>query len=268
MEIRNHMEVRCILNRLFLLNFALIVFACGGNKARPNMPNDERFALAMKLFNKKDYYEARTQFRIVILNAPGSTIVDEAQFYLAECHYHMDEFLLGASEYERLLKLYPRSAFLDDSQYKLALCYDRMSPKSDLDQKYTLKAIQEFQRFLEDYPTSEFVEEVEKKLFRARAKLAKKEFDTGNLYRKMTLCEAAIYSFDDVLNHYYDSQYAEPALFYKGECLFKTERRDEAKTALETLLEKFPKSSFASQAKDMLAQIAAGASADGKDNKQ
>jgi len=259
------MEVRRILNRLLLFSLVLIVCACGGNKARPNMPTEERFAYAMKLFSKKDYFEARTQFRIVILNAPGSTLVDQAQFYLAECHYEMDEYILAASEYERLLKLYPRSAFLDDAQYKLALCYDRLSPKSDLDQKNTLKAIEEFQRFLEDYPTSEHVEPVEKKLFEARAKLAKKEFDTGNLYRKMTLYEAALFSFDDVLNHFYDSQYAESALFYKGECLFKLDRWDEAKTALETLLEKFPKSSFAAPAKDLLNQIARGASTNGKD---
>jgi outer membrane protein assembly factor BamD len=264
MEIHNHMEVRLLLNRLILCSLALIAFACGGNKARPNMPTEERFAYAMKLFNGKDYFEARTQFRIVILNAPGSTIVDQAQFYLAECHFEMDEFILAASEYERLIKLYPRSAFLDDAQYKLALCYDRLSPKSDLDQKYTIKAIEELQRFLEDYPTSEFVEDVEKKLFTARAKLAKKEFDTGNLYRKMTLYESALYSFDDVLNHFYDSKFAEPALFYKGECLFKLERWDEAKTALETFLEKFPKSAFVATAKDLLGQIARGASTNGK----
>jgi len=259
------MEVRCLLHRLILFSVVLVISACGGNKARLNMGTEERFAYAMKLFTGKNYFDARTQFRIIILNAPGNTIVDQAQFYLAECHFEMDEFILAKSEYERLLKLYPRSAFLDDAQYKLALCYDRLSPKSDLDQKYTRSAIEEFQRFLEDYPASEYAEEVEKKLFAARAKLAKKEFDTGNLYRKMTLYEAALFSFDDVLNHFYDSRYAEPALFYKGECLFKIDRLDEAKTAFETLLEKFPKSSFASQAKGWLAQIARGASTNGKD---
>jgi outer membrane protein assembly factor BamD len=265
MESGIHMEVRCILNRLFILSLVLIFFACGGNKARLNMPAEERFAYAMKLFKDKDYFEARTQFRIFILNSPGNTLVDQAQFYLAECHFHMDEFLLAASEYERLLKLYPRSTFLDDAQYKLALCYDELSPKSDLDQKYTYKAIEEFQQFLEDFPTSELAEDVEKRLYAARTKLAKKEFDTGNLYRKMTLYESAIYSFDDVLKHYYDSQYAEPSLFYKGECSFKLERWKEAKTALEALLEKFPQSSFASQAKDMLNQISRSASTNGQD---
>jgi len=260
-----HMEVRGWLNRFILLGMVVSFFACGGNKAKLNMTTEERFALAMKKFNDKDYFEARTQFKIVILNAPGNTIVDQAQFHLAECHYHMDEFILAADEYGKLIRLYPRSTFLDDAQYKIALCYDRLSPKSDLDQKYTLRALEEFQRFLEDHPASEHVEDVEKKLTAARDKLAKKEFATGSLYRKMTLYESALFSFNDVLNYYYDSRFAESALFYKGECLFKLERWNEAKAALELLLEKFPQSSFTSSAKAMLSEVAPKVSTNGKE---
>jgi outer membrane protein assembly factor BamD len=251
------------LHRLFFFSLALFIFACGGNKARLNLTTEERFAYATKLFNDKDYFEAKTQFRIIILNAPGSAVVDQAQFYLAECHFNMDEFITAASEYEKLIRLYPRSALLDDAQYKNALCYDKLSPKSDLDQKYTFKAIEEYQRFMEEFSASELAAEAEKRLSALRNKLAKKEFNTGNLYRKMTLYEAAIFSFDDVLNRFYDSQYAEPALFYKGECLFKLQRWSEAKTALEEFAQKFPKSSHLPQAKTLLEEMSRNASVDG-----
>ncbi len=257
------MQVRFIPIRFIILSFVLAIFACGGNKARPNMTTEERVAYAMKLFKDKDYFDARTQFRIIILNAPGSTIVDQAQFYLAECHFNMDEFITAAAEYEKVIRLYPRSAWLDDAQYKIALCYDRLSPKAGLDQKNTYKAIQEYQRFMEEFPESEYAPEVEKRLFALRSKLAKKEFDTGNLYRKMALYESALYSFDEVLSRFYDSRYAEQALFYKGECLFKLRRWNEAKAALEELTQKFPQSSFRSQAKDMLERINRDATADG-----
>jgi outer membrane protein assembly factor BamD len=247
---------------LIFFSLVLILFACGGNKARPNLTTEERFAYATKLFKDKDYFEAKTQFRIIILNAPGSTIVDQAQFYLAECHFNMDEFILAAPEYEKLIRLYPRSGLLDDAQYKIALCYDKLSPKSDLDQKYTYKAIEEYQRFMEEFSTSELAGEVEKRLLALRNKLAKKEFNTGNLYRKMTLYEAAVYSFDDVLNRFYDSNYAEPALFYKGECLFKLQRWDEAKAVLEEFVQKFPKSSYQTQAKSRLDEISRSAGVD------
>lgn len=257
------MQFRFISNRLIILSFVLAVFACGGNKARPNMTTEERVAYAMKLFKDKDYFDARTQFRIIILNAPGSSIVDQAQFYLAECHFHMDEFITAAAEYEKVIRLYPRSTWLDDSQYKIALCYDRLSPKAGLDQKNTYKAIEEYQRFMEEFPESEHVADVEKRLFALRSKLAKKEFDTGNLYRKMTLYESALHSFDEVLSRFYDSRYAEQAMFYKAECLFKLQRWNEAKAALEELKQKFPQSSFLSEAKNMLESINRNASVDG-----
>jgi outer membrane protein assembly factor BamD len=266
------MEVRVNLQRavwfgLVAASLIAALYACGGNKPRPNMTTEERFALALKMFKDKDYFDARTQFRIITLNAPGSSIVDQAQFYLAECHFHLDEFITAAAEYEKLLRLYPRSELLDDAQYRIGLCYDKLSPKADLDQKYTLKAIEEFQRFLEEFPDSEHAAEVYKKLSEARNKLAKKEFNTGNLYRKMDFCEAAIISFGEVLNFYYDTRYAEPALFYKAECLYKLQRYTQAREALEELLERFPQTSFQTQTKSLLNQISQLSSTDGADKK-
>lgn len=261
------MEVRCTMKEFVVLVFAATLLACAGNKPRANMTSEERFAYAMKLFHDKDYFDATTQFRIVIINAPGSNLVDQAQFYLAECHFNKQEFILAASEYEKLIRLYPRSDKLDDAQYKMGLCYDELSPKSDLDQKYTYRAIEVFQRFLEDFPASEYVPEVEKKLFESREKLAKKEFNTGNLYRKMAYYESAVISFSDVLARFYDTRYAEAAHFYKGQCLFKLQRYDEARETLTEFQQKFPKSRFKSKAQSLLSQIDKIPSADGKAKK-
>jgi outer membrane protein assembly factor BamD len=256
------MQVRFIPIRFIILSFVLAIFACGGNKARPNMTTEERVAYAMKLFKDKDYFDARTQFRIIILNAPGSTIVDQAQFYLAECHFNMDEFITAAAEYEKVIRLYPaaRGSTTPNTRSRFVTIDSRPKPVLT---KNTYKAIQEYQRFMEEFPESEYAPEVEKRLFALRSKLAKKEFDTGNLYRKMALYESALYSFDEVLSRFYDSRYAEQALFYKGECLFKLRRWNEAKAALEELTQKFPQSSFRSQAKDMLERINRDATADG-----
>lgn len=226
----------CLLAGLTVLTGLL---ACGSNKLRANLTNEERLAYAMELFRKKNYYDARTQFRIVTLNAPGSTFVDEAQYYLAECHYGMEEFITAAAEYEKLLRLYPQSEYLDDAQYKLGMCYYQLSPKADLDQKYTWQAIEEFQRFLDDYPTSDLRQEVVSKLNLTRDKLAKKEYRTADLYRRMAYYESALIYYDGVLNRFYDTRYYEPALFFKAEALTKLERYSEARESLRTLLDKY-----------------------------
>lgn len=224
---------------LLALSLSLMMTACGGGKLRANLTTEERLAEAMKLFEKHDYFEARTQFRIVTLNAPGSSIVDQAQFYLAECHFHMEEYIIAGEEYKKLIRLYPQSEYLDDAQFKIGLAYFKLSPKSDLDQKYTWSAIEEFQRFIEDYPQSDLQDQAQDHLLQVRNKLAKKDFDTADLYRKLAYYESALVYFDEVLARFYDTKYAEPSLYYKAEILFKLEKYDEARDAIHLLLDKY-----------------------------
>jgi outer membrane protein assembly factor BamD len=235
----------------------MILCACGGNKLKTGLTTEERLARAEKLFADGDYLDAQTELRIIILNAPGSSVVDRAQFLLAECHYKVKEYLLAAAEYEKLVRLYTRSEFLDDAQFKIGLSYFELSPKSDLDQKYTLMAINEFQKFLEDYPDSPLVSEVAPKLDLAREKLARKEYNTATLYRRMTYYDSAVISYDAVLGTYYDTRFAEPALFYKADCLLKMQKPAEAATSLRILLDKYPKTEFRSRAEEVLKNVTA-----------
>jgi outer membrane protein assembly factor BamD len=237
-------KVRCkgwvgLLFALFLITVHLS--ACGSNKLRANMTTEERLEYAMKLFNDHDYLDARTQFRIITLNAPGSAIVDRAQFYLAECHFHTEEFIIAAAEYEKVLRLYSRSEYLDDAQYRIALCYFELSPRADLDQKFTLRAVEEFQKFLEDFPDSELEEEASQKLQELRNKLAKKEYNSADLYRRLAYYESALVYYDEVLNRYYDTIYAEPSLYYKAEILHKLLRYPKAKEAIHQLMDRYRK---------------------------
>ncbi|MEK7729465.1 MAG: outer membrane protein assembly factor BamD [candidate division KSB1 bacterium] len=262
------------------LALCVLLTACGGGKLRANLTTEERLTEAMKLFEKHDYFEARTQFRIITLNAPGSAIVDKAQFYLAECHFHMDEFIIAGEEYKKLLRLYPQSEYLDDAQFKIGLAYFKLSPKSDLDQKYTWSAIEELQRFMEDYPQSDLRDQVESYLAQVRNKLAKKDFDVADLYRKLAYYESALVYFDEVLARFYDTKYAEPALFYKADILYKLAKYDEARDAIHLLQDKYrrdanqaqpgseaAKPKFQARASDLLKLIEAQMSANGSAKK-
>jgi TolA-binding protein len=60
------------------------------------------------------------------------------------------------------------------------------------------------------------------------------------------------------LDHYYDTKFAHPSLFWKGECLYNLNRKDEALAAFNELLIKFPASSFKSKARERLKEIDSG----------
>lgn len=239
------------------LFFATMAASCGGYNVKPNLAPEERFDLAKRMFNNKDYLEAKTQFKILTLNNPGANFVDEAQFYLAESHFNMKEYILAADEYSRLTRLYPQSSFVDDAQFKVGVCYYRLSPKPSLDQTYTFKAIEQFQQFLEEFPASNLVPEADKMLQTCRTKLAQKEYKAGELYRKLKYWEAALVYFDSVLNTYYDTKFADDALYWKGVALVGLDRYNEAYQTFKGLVTKFPKSKYRSKAKEQIQELEA-----------
>jgi len=216
------------------------------------MSAEEAFHNAMDKFDRGKYLDASEQLSFVTMNYSGSSIVDSAQYFLAECHFNMKEYLIAASEYERLIYQFSSSNLVDDAKYKIGLSYFKLSPHYALDQEYTLRSIDEFQEFTEFYPNSDLVPEVMDKIFEARTKLAKKSYRSGELYYKMRDYESAILYFDEILDYYYDTEYAPAALFKKGQSYYKMKKYEEAMEIIKRLQEKYPGTPEASKANDLL----------------
>ncbi len=239
---------------LFVLLFVLLT-GCGRHNIKPNISNEERMKVAEKMFNDGDYLDARTQFRIVILNSPGGSLSDKAQFYYAECHFKVKEYILAIAEYEKLVRMYANSEYVDDAQFQIGLSYYKLSPKAALDQTYTEKAVEEFQRFLEDYPSSSLVPRANEYMQKCRDKLAQKNFKNAESYRKRSLYRSALVYYDYVLDNYYDTKFAERSLWEKAECYRQLGEKEQAEKFYKLYLEKYPKSSKIDKAKDFLSSI-------------
>jgi outer membrane protein assembly factor BamD len=252
-HVRRGIDFACLGFGLLLVGLA----GCGkeGTLGEGLSP-EEQFAYTKRMFDKRDFYKAKMQFTVLVLNNPGSRIIEDAQFYLAECHFNLKEYLLAAAEYEKLIKSLPQSAYGDDARYKIGLCYEKLSPGYSLDQEYTLKAISQYQQFLEEHPESELRSTVEQNLKDCRNKIAQKEYKTGELYRKMGYHSSALISFNAVLENFYDTDFADDALYWKGFCLGKLGNGQEARAVYEMLLAKYPDSEFADPARERLKGLA------------
>lgn len=237
---------------ILVLLIIIVVATCSRQKIRPNISIEERMKVAEKLFNDGDYFEARTQFRIVILNSPGGSLSDKAQFYYAECHFRLKEYILAIAEYEKLIRMYANSEYVDDAQFQIGLSYFRLSPKAALDQTYTEKAIEEFQKFLEDFPQSELAPRAKEYMRKCREKLALKNYKNGESYRKRALYRAALIYYDYVLDNYYDTKYAELSLWQKAECYRLLGEIDHSLKFYKLYMEKYPQGSKSSRAKEFL----------------
>ena len=214
-----------------LLIITLLVSSCSGSKeAKNDEPKRERTYIeryedAVKLFEEKKYYKGLEDFSYVVFNAPGSDIADDAQFYLASSHFEMKEYLVAIDEYQQLLRRWPASDLYEKTRFKIAECYYKQSPGYQRDQQYILKAIKSYQNFIDEYPFSERRVNAEERIRELRTGLASKVYEAGELYMILREWNAAIITFQEVIDTYYDTDIINETYLKIAACQAKLEQR-------------------------------------------
>lgn len=244
-----------MLRAIIFFTLIILIIGCSGNKPRAEWTSSQYYHYALDKFNDEDYFEASNEFTVVVLRYAGSSVADSAQFYIAESHFEMDEYIIAAVEYEKLINNMSRSPLVPMAQFKLAECFYELSPRPPLDQKYTHKAIREYQYFIEENPTHKSKEDAEKKILQLRAKLAEKKWISADIYRKMREYNAALIYFDQVLEKYYDSQWADDAMYGKMVTYIDMEDYDSAKSEIIKFNQQFPMSDLKGKIEDISKEI-------------
>jgi TolA-binding protein len=144
---------------------------------------------------------------------------------------------------QRAIGIYTRlvgmttSQLRGEAQFGVAECYEAMAGKQEGAQAAQLqdRAFQEFKRVYDEFPDSGRVGE-------AVAKMA-------NYYYVQKDYARATDTFETVLNNHPDARFLDVILFNYGRCLYRMERRAEAKQRFDQLLSEFPESPLAADAK-------------------
>jgi outer membrane protein assembly factor BamD len=225
---------------MLIAGLLLFTTACSKKDVTAYMTSKEHFEYAMKFYKKKDYTKAQEQFTVITYKYSGSDVADDAQFYLAESYYFEKDFVLAASEYDRLISSYPRSEFVETAMYQLAICYYKLSPGYALDQKFTYEALSSIQNFMDLYPKSAKKAEVDSLYQLVHMKLARKEFENAQTYRKVSEYESAIAYYDFVINNYYETEYTPLSMYWKGYCYYRIKQFEKAKLTLQKITELYP----------------------------
>lgn len=240
-----------------LILIPLIFGSCGSSKGSAIVTDDpeKAFFIAKSHYDKQDYLESIDDFNMIKLRFSGSNIIDKAAYYLGMSYYKREEYVLAVYEFENLLKSYPASSFTEDSKYMLAMCYYNLSPKYNLDQTYTRYAISEFQSFIELYPKSKYSADAERKLSELKNKLALKIYKSAELYFNLENYKSAIIYYDNLLEDFFDTDYADDALYGKIQALIIKKKYEDAKKEIERFKKKFSSSQYLSKVKSLKAQI-------------
>lgn len=210
-------------------------------------------------FQKKHWEAARQHFKRIVDAFPQSEHGPSARIALGDSYFNeggIANYILASSEYRDFLTLYPSHARSDYAQFQVAECHYRQKNGPDRDQTETEKALVEYLRLLDVYPQSGYVETARERIAECRYSLARAEFLAGYFYqRTRRACRAAIGRYETILNQYPDYRETDEVLFRIGECLMAQARRAEALPHLSRLVETYPSSSFADEARKLIEVI-------------
>ena len=209
---------------------------------------NERYNKGLELLKKRKYYRSQEHFQYVLLRGRHTDIGDDAQFHLAEAYYLNKEYDTAISEFDKLIRQMSFSPHVRLARYRICQSYEKSSPKFYFDQDATARAIQKYQEFVEDFPDSEYRPEATSTIQDLRNKLSKKMFESAVLYVKMEEYDAAISYLEDLLELYFDTDYADRARLMMVETFIITNKLKEAESFLEDNSPQFIDSSLKDEA--------------------
>ena len=199
--------------QLLIFMIALFIVGCSSRSTiRPGDSLEVAFEKSMAQFENGRYGDAAQSFETVLSIGRGTQVANDAQYFLAESYYHNRQYLIAATEYRRYATNNPRSPRRAEVEYKEALSHYQMSPRYNLDQTDTYRAIELFQLFTRRYPDSEYAQAARDHIDGLRNKLAQKNFRAAELYLRTNRYEAAAIYFGLTMERYPESRWAERAL--------------------------------------------------------
>lgn len=190
-----------------LILLTVMNFSCSGRMSQEDLGYERSLTSAMKKFHSGSYRAAIDDFNRIVLNYGGESGIDSVQYYMALSHFKIGEYFSASYEFIRLAERFPESDLAEEAYFMDGESYFKISPRYVLDQKDTHRAIRKYQNYLDLYPRGRFSENALSRISTLREKLARKEFEAGELYMKLNQPRAARVYFSEVINNYYDTDY-------------------------------------------------------------
>ena len=191
-----------------ILFIAVFVAGCaGGGRLRYDTP-EEAFQKGMERYNAEKYQRAAQYFQGAFDFGRTHEWADDAQLFLARAYRANKDYILAASEYSRFVEIYRGDPRVPMAEFERAMTYADRSPDFQLDQSDTERGIDVFNLYMQRYPGHDSIAVAERQVRALREKLARKQYNSAQLYERRELYEAAALSFEVVFDKYPDTPWS------------------------------------------------------------
>lgn len=193
-----------VLLSILALSFALV--SCSKfSKIQKSKDPDYKLAKADAYYEKGKYRYAQQLYEELFPAYKGSKQFEDIYYKFAYSFYHMGMYQDAENLFKGYLEVFPNSPRAEEVDYMRAYCFYKQSPKIDLEQVNTTKAMAMMQTFISTHPGSARIKDATAVIDQSRAKLEAKEFRGAQLYYNLGEYRAAAIAFANLMNNYPES---------------------------------------------------------------
>lgn len=165
---------------------------------------DYKKAKAISWYNKKEYFKCIPVLEELIGLMKGRESTEELYYMYAMANYKQGDYMISSYHFKNFYDLYPNSPHAEECLYMFCKSNQMQSPKPDLDQTFTYKALEAYALFLNTFSDGKYIQECNDAVKTLRKKLEKKAMNAAELYYRTENYKAAATSFAQILKDFPD----------------------------------------------------------------
>ena len=193
---------------------AVILSGCGEyEKLLKSRDFQKKYDMGVQYYEDGEFARAGTLFDQVANIFRGTTKADTVKYYQAKSYYGQKDYMMAGYYFSELTATYASSVYLEESDFMVGYCFYKQSPRAELDQQTTYKAITAMQMFMVKHPTSERITESREIILEMTDKLVEKSYISAKLYYDLGYYKSAIMALRNSLIQYPETRYREDLMF-------------------------------------------------------
>ena len=238
---------------------ALLILLCFSScnkfgKIQKSKDAEYKLLKADEYYSKKKYRNAQQLYEELFPVYKGTQRFEDLYYKWAYCYYNLDMYRDAENLFKGFLEVFPNSTRAEEVDYMRAYCFYKESPRIELEQVNTVKAMAMMQTFINTHPESPRVKDATTIIDQSRAKLELKEFRGAELYYSLGQYRASAIAFALLLNTYPESVKAEDYKLMVVKSYYRfaklsiidkqTERFEKVTEEYQDFADRFPESKF------------------------
>jgi len=246
------------------MRYRLITVALFASLALAGCATQTEEIKAQGIFNDANYYFAKGNFehsqkeyQRILDEFPDTPFRVNALLGSADAYYMLGEYFLAAPLYKQYQDLYPLHDKIVHAELYEGMSYFRDVMPTERDQTNTTKALDAFSAFAIKHPQHPATPYATEHIVSLDDKLAEKQIQAIEFYFGINSYVSCITRADIFVNTYPETKYVPRAIMLKAKSYREEEAFKKAEKTFRELVEKFPNTPEAAEAKTELEKLKA-----------